>query len=155
MQHFEPARGRALERAALESQQRLGFRAGEDLVSRDVPVPDHVSCTSERERAALDIGDDAAGDAAGEGVLHYGEPDQHHDQDKAAEQCRTNYVVRDQPRDRKRRGNGPHRKQQPGGNQQDRAVKAVMGQIDHEPEAENRDSEERDARDARCDRRLE
>ena len=43
MQHVEPARGRAFERAALETEQRLGLRAGEDLVGGDVPVPDHVA----------------------------------------------------------------------------------------------------------------
>ena len=32
VQHVEPARRRAFERAALEAEQRLGLRAGEDLV---------------------------------------------------------------------------------------------------------------------------
>ena len=73
----------------------LGLRAGEDLVGGDVPVPDHVAGAGERERAALDVGDDAVRDAAGEGVLHHREADQHDDQHQAAEQRRADDVVGD------------------------------------------------------------
>ena len=98
MQHVEPARRRAFERAALEAEQRLGLGAGEDLVGGDVPVPDHVAGAGQRERAALDVGDDAVRDAAGEGVLHHREADQHHDQHEAAEQRRADDVVGDDAR---------------------------------------------------------
>ena len=103
MQHVEPARRRAFERAALEAEQLLGLRAGEDLVGRDVPVPDHVAGAGQRQRAALDVGDDAVGDAAGEGVLHHREADQHHDQHEAAEQRRADDVVGDEAGHRQRR----------------------------------------------------
>ena len=95
MQHVEPARGRAFQRAALEAEHVLGFRAGVDLVGGDVPVPDHVAGAGQRQRAPLDVGDDAVGDAAGEGVLHHREADQHHDQHQAAEQRRADDVVGD------------------------------------------------------------
>ena len=100
VQHFEPARRRAFERAALEAEQLLGLRAGEDAVGRHVPVPDHVAGAGQRQRAALDVGDDAVGDAAGEGVLHHGEADQHDDQHEAAEQRRADDVVGDEAGDR-------------------------------------------------------
>ena len=60
MQHVEPARGRAFERAALEAEQRSVSGLVIDLVGGDVPVPDHVAGAGQRERAALDVGDDAA-----------------------------------------------------------------------------------------------
>ncbi len=154
MQHVEPARGRAFERAALEAEQRLGLRAGEDLVGGNVPVPDHVAGAGERERTALDVGDDAGGHAAGEGVLHHGEADQHHDQDQAAEQRRADDVVGERAHDGERRRDHPHHQQQPGRDQQHGAVEAEERKIDHEAEAEHGDDEQRDARDARGDRRL-
>ena len=52
MQHLEPARGRAFQRAALEAEQRLGLRACEDAVGRDVPVPDHVARDIEDDQEA-------------------------------------------------------------------------------------------------------
>ncbi len=61
MQHFEPFRRRAVQRAALEPQHVLGFRAGEHLVGRDIPVPDQIAGARERKRAPLDIGDHAGG----------------------------------------------------------------------------------------------
>ena len=107
MQHVEPARRRAFERAALEPEQRLGLRAGEHLVGGDVPVPDHVAGAGQRQRAALDVGDDAVGDAAGEGVLHHREADQHHDQHQAAEQRRADDVVGDDAGHGERRPRSP------------------------------------------------
>ncbi len=154
MQHLEPARRRSFERAALEAEQRLGLRAGEDLVGRDVPVPDHVAGAGQRERAALDVGDDAGGHAAGKGVLHHGEADQHHDQHQAAEQRRADDVVGDGAADGERRRHHPDHQQEPGRDQQHGAVEAEERQIDDETEAEHRDGEQRDARDARRDRRL-
>ena len=98
MQHVEPGRRRSFQRAALEAEQMFGFRAGVDLVGGDVPVPDHVAGAGQRQRAALDVGDDAVRDAAGEGVLHHREADQHHDQHQAAEQRRADDVVGDERR---------------------------------------------------------
>ena len=98
VQHVEPARRRAFERAALEAEQRFGLRAGEHLVGGDIPVPDHVAGAGQRQRAALDVGDDAGGDAAGEGMLHHGEADQHDDQHEAAEERRADDVVGDRCR---------------------------------------------------------
>ena len=63
------------------------------LSADDVPVPDHVAGAGQRQRAALDVGDDAVGDAAGEGVLHHREADQHDDEHEPAEQRRRDDVV--------------------------------------------------------------
>ena len=112
MQHVEPGRRRAFQRAALEAEQLFGFRAGVDLVGGDVPVPDQVAGAGQRERAAFDVGDDAVRDAAGEGVLHHREADQHHDQHQAAEQRRADDVVGDHAGDgkaRRRRSTPPAR----------------------------------------------
>ena len=82
VQHFEPVGGGAVERSALEPEHGFGFRAGEDAIGGDVPVPDHVAGAGQRQRAALDVGYDALRNAAaGESVLHDGKADQHHDQD--------------------------------------------------------------------------
>ena len=107
MQHLEPGRGRAFERAALEAEEMFGLGAGEDLVGGDVPVPDHVARAGQRQRAALDVGDDAVGDRAREGMLHDREADQHHDQHEAAEQSGADNVVRDEA------GNGQRRRAAP------------------------------------------
>ena len=155
MQHFEPARRRAFERAALEPEQRLGLRAGEHLVGGDVPVPDHVAGAGQRERAALDVGDDAVGDAAGEGVLHHREADQHHDQHQAAEQRRADDVVGDDAGHGRAGGDHPHQQQQPGRDQQHRAVEAVGREIDHQTEAEQRHRQQRQPRDAGRDRGID
>src|SRR5262249_61812220 len=58
MQHIEPARGRSFERAAPEAEQGLGLRAGEDLVDRNVPVPDHVARPADRQRSPPHLADD-------------------------------------------------------------------------------------------------
>src|SRR5665811_1362761 len=70
MQHLEPVRRRSFQRAALEAEQLFGFRAGVNLVGGDVPVPYQIAGAGERQRAAFDVGNDAVGNAAGEGVLH-------------------------------------------------------------------------------------
>ena len=87
-------------------------------------------------------------DAAGEGVLHHGEADQHHDQHQAAEQRRADNIVGDHAGDGEACRAGPHYQQEPGGDQQHRAVVAVGGQINHQREAKHRDAGERHARDA-------
>ena len=94
-------------------------------------------------------------DAAGEGVLHHREADQHHDQHQAAEQRRTDDVVGDKAGDGKTGGAGPHHQQQPGRDQQHRAVEAVRGEIDHQGEAEHGDAGKRHAGDAGSDRGIE
>ncbi len=60
MQHFEPLGRRTVERAVFEPERRFGLGAGEDFVGGDVPVPDHVAGAGQRQRAALDVGHDAA-----------------------------------------------------------------------------------------------
>ena len=155
MQHVEPLRRRAFQRAGFEPKRGLGLRAGVHLVVGDVPVPDHVAGAGERQRAAFDVGDDALGDAAGEGVLHHRKSDQHDDQNKPAEERRADDVVGDEAQHRHGRGNDPDDQQQPGRDQHHRAIEAVGGEIDHEAEAEDRDQKQRDARDARGDIRRE
>ncbi len=81
MKQLEPARGRALEGAALEPELLLDLGADEDLVAGDVPVEDDVAGAGERQRPALGVAHQPLRqDAAGEGVLHDREADQHHDQ---------------------------------------------------------------------------
>ena len=155
MQHFQPVGGRAAERAALQPEHRLGLGRGEHPVVRHVPVPDHVARAGQRERAALDVRDDRNRSAAREGMLHDGEADQHHDQHEAAEQRRSDDVVGDDPGDGEIAREHPHDQQQPGRDQQHRAVEAVGREIDDEAEARGRHDGERNARDAGGDRRIE
>jgi hypothetical protein len=91
----------------------FGFRAGEHIVGGDVPVPDQVAGSGQGEGAALDVRDDAMGNAAGEGVLHDGEADQHHDQHQAAEQSRRHDVVGYPSGHREAGGEDPGDQQEP------------------------------------------
>ena len=152
VQNFEPGRGCAIERSALESEHRLGFGAGKDAVGGDVPVPDHVAGSGQCQRAALDVGHDTLRHAAGEGVLHHRKADQHHDQDQAAKQSRADNVVGDEA------GDGqaapiPRPRAGTRWDQHHRAVETVGGKIDDQREAEHRDEEQRHAGDAGGDRR--
>ena len=93
--------------------------------------------------------------AAGEGVLHDGEADQHDDQHEAADQRRRDEIVGQ----RAGHGEGGARmtqtqQQEPGRDQHDRAVVAMGGEIEHEDEADGGDGGERNARDAGRDRRV-
>jgi hypothetical protein len=155
MQHLEPVRRRSFQRAALEAEKLFGFRAGVNLVGGDVPVPDQIAGAGERQRAAFDVGNDAVGNAAGEGVLHHRESDQHHDQHQAAEQRRADDVVGDDAGHRKACAQRPHHQQEPGRNQQHGAVEAVGGKIDHQCEPKNGNADERHAGDAGGNRRIE
>ena len=154
MEHVEPARGGAFQRSPLEAEQMLGLGTGEDLVGVDVPVPDQVAGAGEREGAPLDVGNDRRGDAAGEGVLHDGEADQHHDQYKAAEQRRRDDVVGHDAGDGEARGKHPGHQQQPSRDQEHRAIESVGREVDDEPESGDRDQRERHAGDAGGDRRV-
>ena len=147
MEHVQPARGRPFQRPAPQPQQVLGLLTGEHLVGGNVPIPDQVAGAGERQRAALDVGDDRIGDAAGERVLHHREADQHDDQDQPAEQRRADDVVGDDAGDREARGEHPSQQQEPSRNQQHGAVEAVHRQIDDEGKSRDRDRSERDARD--------
>ena len=129
---------------------RLGARI--DQVAADIPVPHHVAGTGERQRAALDIVDDALGANAGEGVLHHGEADRRHDQLEAAEQSGRDQVVGEKSGDGEAGGEYPGGEQEPGRYQEDRAVIAVGREIDDEAETDDGDGEQGKARDARGDR---
>ena len=156
MQHLEPFRGRAFQRAALQAEQAFGLGAGEDLVGGDVPVPDQVARAGQRQRAALDVGDHAGGGAAaGEGVLHHRKSDQHHDQHEAAEQRRADDVVGDAAGHRHAGRDHPDHQQEPGRDQQHRAVEAVGREIDDQRKAGERDQHQRHPRDAGGDRGIE
>ena len=148
MQHLEPVRRRAFQRTALEAEQLFGLRAGVDLVGGNVPVPNQIAGAGERQRAALHIRNNAVGDAAGEGVLHHRKADQHHDQHQAAQQSRADDVVGDDAGDGKPCSRRPYHQQQPGRDQQYRAIVPVGGEIDHQCQPERRDSGKRHARDA-------
>ena len=154
VQHLEPRRRRSFQRAALEAKHVLGFRTGENLVGGDIPVPDQIAGAGKRERAALDVGNNAVRDPARERMLHDGEADQHHDQHKATEQRRTDDVIGDQASDGQAGCHRPHDQQQPCGNQQHRAVEAMRRQIDDEGKAEHGDAGKRHAGDAGGDGRI-
>ena len=156
MQHFQPFRGRAFQRAAFQAEQGFGLGAGENLVGGDVPVPDQIAGAGQRQRAAFDIGDDAGGHAAaGEGVLHHRESDQHHDQHQAAEQRGADDVVGDAARHRHAGRDHPDHQQEPGRDQQHRAIEAMGGEIDDQRKTGERDQHQRHPRDARRHRRIE
>ena len=95
------------------------------------------------------------GDAAGEGVLHHREADQHHDQHQAAEQRRADDVVGDHAGDGEADAECPDHQQDPGGDQHHRAVVAVHGEIADQRQAEHGDAGERHARDAGGDGGIE
>ena len=88
------------------------------------------------------------GDAARERVLHHREADQHHDQHEAAEQRRADNVVGHDAGDGEAGAEHPDHQQEPGRDQQHRAVEAVRGEEDNERKAGDRDGRERYARDA-------
>ena len=94
-------------------------------------------------------------DAAGKGVLHDREADQHHDQHQAAEQRRADDVVGDKAGHGKSGRTGPYHQQEPGRDQEHRAVEAMGGEVDHQREAEHGDAGKRHARNAGGDRRIE
>ncbi len=95
------------------------------------------------------------GDAAGEGMLHDRKADQHDDEDKPAKQRGPDDVVGEKAEDRHRGAEHPHHQEKPGRDQHHRAVIAVGGKIDDEPETEHGDEEQRYARDSGGDRRGE
>ena len=156
VQHLEPFRGGAFQRAALEAEQALGFGAGEHLVGRDIPVPDQVAGAGQRQRPALDVGNHARGGAAArKSVLHDGKSDQHHDQHEAAEQRGADDVVGDGTRHRHAGRDHPDHEEEPGRDQQHRAIETVGREIDDQREARERDQHQRHSRDAGGDGGIE
>jgi hypothetical protein len=105
--------------------------------------------------APLDVGDDCDRRAAGERVLHHREADQHHDQHQAAEQRRPDDVVGYDAGDCQVTGKHPRDQQQPGRDQQHRAIEAVRREINDEPETRGGHNGQRNTRDAGGDRRIE
>ena len=67
-----------------------------DSVARHVPIEHDVAGARERQRPALRVADISAcaSAAAGEGVLHDREADQHHDQHEPADQRRRDEIIR-------------------------------------------------------------
>ena len=94
--------------------------------------------------------------AAGEGVLHHREADQHDDQHEAADQRRRHEVGgRAGPSTVKLAGGDPGDQEEPGRHQHHGAVVAVGREMHHEDEADAGDRRDRDARDAGGDRRID
>ena len=149
MQDFQPVGGGPFEIAALEAEMGLDFRTDIDVVGRHVPVEDDVGGAGDGQSLALDVGDRALREAAGcKGVLHDGEADQHNDQHEAADQGRTDDVVRQRSGDRETRRADPGEQQEPGRDEHDRPLVAVRREIDDEQEARAGDGRERNMRDA-------
>ncbi len=156
VQHLEPFRGGAFQRAAFQPEQAFGLGAGEDLVGGNIPIPDQVARAGQRQRPAFDVGDHAGGRAAaGESVLHDGKADQHHDQHQAAEQSGADDVVGDASCDRHAGRDHPDHQQEPGRDQQHRAIEAMGREIDDQRKARERDQHQRYSRDAGGDRGIE
>ena len=138
-----------------EPQRGLGLGTGEHLVGGNVPIPDHVAGARQRQRPAFDVRHDAARHAAGEGVLHYREADQHDDQHQPAKQRRADDVVGHQTKHGERCADHPNHKKKPGRDQHHRAIVVVAGKIYDQRKAEHGDQKERHPRDAGSDRRRE
>jgi len=156
MQHLEPFGGGAFQGAAFQAQQTFGFRTGEYLVGRNVPIPDQVAGAGQRQCPALDVGDHAGGRAAaGESMLHHREADQHHDQHEAAEQGRADDVVGDAASHRHAGCDHPDHQQEPGRDQEHRAVETMGREIDDQREAGECDQQQRHPRDAGGDGGIE
>ena len=86
---LEPVARRAVERAALEGRAASRSRGRHRCGRRARPSPRRVAGAGQRQRLALGVADQALRErAAGEGVLHDGEADQHDDQHQAAGQRR-------------------------------------------------------------------
>ena len=155
MQHVEPARGRPLERAALEPELAFNRLAAADIVGEHVPVEDPLARSGHGQRAALGLGAAVHGPArAGEGELHHREADQHHDQHQAADKTRRRKIVGQIAERRRARSHHPDRKQIPGRDQHHRPIGAARGEAQDQQEAEAGDGRDRDSRDARRDRRI-
>jgi hypothetical protein len=155
MHEFEPGLRLGFHRAALETEHQFGFGAHEDAVADHVPVPDGFPGAGDRKRAALDVAHEAFGRDASKGVLHDGKADQHHDELETAEQCGGGKVVADCAGNDEAGRDHPDRHQEPGRDQEHRTVEAVGRKIEHEAEACDRDDEQREPRDAGCNRGIE
>ena len=92
--------------------------------------------------------------AAGEGALHDGEADQHDQQHQPAKQDGRGEIVGERAVDREAGGGDPDHQQQPGRDEHDRAFEAMRGEIEHQNEPDRSDGGERNARNARRDRRV-
>ncbi len=150
VQHIEPGRRRTLECAAREPQLLLDLRADEHPVGCDIPVEDDVAAAGQRQRPATGVADRAGAEAAaGEGVLHDGEADEHDDEHEAADQGRRDEVVGQRARDGEGRADDPGEQQKPGRDEHHRAVVAVRRKVEDENEADAGDRRQRNARDAR------
>ena len=154
--HVEPARGRAAERAAREAKLHFDLGAHMHLVAGNVPVINRIARAGERQRLAFrGPGRAVQIAAAREGMLHDGEADKEDDERKPAEQHRRGQIIVDLPGDHEGRGHDPGEQHQPGRNERDGAVIALMdGEEDDEQETDRGDSGKRDARHARRHRRV-
>ena len=109
----------------LKPSDVLDLAAGLDAVARRVPVPDRMPGADERQRLLLGVADQALRErAAGEGVLHDGEGDQHHDQHQSAGERRLHDGMVDAAGDGEPCREHPEEQDDPGRDQHDRAVEA-------------------------------
>ncbi len=156
MEDFQPVARRALQRSARQAEQVLCLGPGVDAVAADVPVPHDVAGAGQRQRLALGLAERPLHDqAAGEGMLHDGEPDEQHDQHQPAGERRLHHVVDQVAGDGEPRREGPHHQQHPGRDQHDGAIVAVGGEVDDDAEAGHGGEADREAGDAGRHRRLD
>ena len=157
MDQAEPVRSRAFQGAALQAELALDLLAGEDPVTRYIPIEHHIAGARQRQSAALRVGDQGMGHPApAKGVLHHREADEHDDQDETADQGRLDEVAADLSGDGEARSHDPDEEEEPGRYEKDRAVVAVMnGEIDDQQQADAGDGGDGDAGNAGRYRRIE
>src|SRR5690606_12622542 len=83
MDQAEPVARRSVERAALEAERLLDLPSRLDAVTRRIPVPDGMAGADQRQRLLLRLAEQPLRkSAAGRGMLHDREGDQHDDEDE-------------------------------------------------------------------------
>jgi hypothetical protein len=155
MQTRQPVARRAVHDAGREAELDGDVGDGDDAVACHVPVPDRVAGARQRQRLALEIGEQPlAVGAAGKGVLHHREADEQHDQHEAAAERRLDDVVVELSRHRQPGAEQPDEDEGPGGHEQDGAVVAVEAEIGDQHDADRAGQGEGETGDAGSDRRI-
>ncbi len=155
MQARQPVARRAVHDARRKAELDGDVGNGDDAVARHVPVPDRIARARQRQRLALEIGEEAlAIGPAGKGVLHHREADEENDEHEAAAERRLDDVVVELARHRQPRPEQPDEDQRPGRHEQDGAVVAVEAEIGDEHDADRAGQREGETGDAGGDRRI-
>lgn len=124
MQQNQPFVWRTIDVAWMDSKAQGCFFADKNFVPVDVPVPDGVTRAGQCQSLTFHVADKALNEgAAGKSVLHYREGYQQHYEHKSSAQRRLNDIVVQLPADGHVGTANPGDDEQPGGNQQNGAIK--------------------------------